>query len=62
MSSIHNYKGVYSSEEDRNDAKERVTKVIQRLLENSDFEDEYSQEEYKEGEAFVLEINYIISK
>ena len=62
MSSTHNYKGVYSSEEDRSDAKDRVLRVIDRLLEDSDFKDEYSQEEYKEGEAFVLEVNYTINK
>lgn len=62
MSSIHNYKGKYSSEEERDNAKVRVLKVIDKLLEESDFEDEYSQEEYKEDEMFVLEINYIINK
>ena len=61
MSSIHNYKGVYSSEEERDNAKVRVLKVIDRLLEESDFKDEYSQEEYKDKEMFVLEINYIIN-
>ena len=61
MSSIHNYKGIYSSEEERDNAKIRVLKVIDRLLEESDFEDEYSQEEYKDKEMFVLEINYIIN-
>lgn len=61
MSSIHNYKGIYSSEEERDNAKTRVLKVIDRLLEESDFEDEYSQEEYKDKEMFVLEINYIIN-
>ena len=61
MSSIHNYKGIYSSEEERDNAKTRVLKVIDRLLEESDFEDEYSQEEYKDKEMFVLEINYIVN-
>ena len=61
MSSIHNYKGIYSSEEERDNAKVRVLKVIDRLLEESDFKDEYSQEEYKDKEMFVLEINYIIN-
>ena len=61
MSSIHNYKGIYSSEEERDNAKVRVLKVIDRLLEESDFEDEYSREEYKDKEMFVLEINYIIN-
>ena len=61
MVSTHNYKGIYSSEEERDNAKTRVLKVIDRLLEESDFEDEYSQEEYKDKEMFVLEINYIIN-
>ena len=61
MSSIHNYKGIYSSEEERDNAKVRVLKVIDRLLEESDFKDEYSQEEYKDKEMFVLEINYIVN-
>ena len=61
MSSIHNYKGIYSSEEERDNAKIRVLRVIDRLLEESDFEDEYSQEEYKDKETFVLEINYTIN-
>ena len=61
MVSTHNYKGIYSSEEERDNAKTRVLKVIDRLLEESDFEDEYSQEEYKDKEMFVLEINYIVN-
>lgn len=62
MSSIHNYKGKYSSEEERDNAKVRVLKVIDRLLEDSNFEDEYSQEEYEENGIFVLEIDYTVSK
>ena len=62
MVSTHNYKGKYSSEDERSDAKDRVLKVIDRLLEDSNFEDEYTQEEYKEDEVFVLEVNYTINK
>lgn len=62
MVSTHNYKGKYSSEDERSDAKDRVLKVIDRLLEDSDFEDEYSQEEYEEDGKFVLEIDYTINK
>lgn len=62
MSSIHNYKGKYSSEEERDNAKVRVLRVIDRLLEDSNFEDEYSQEEYEENGIFVLEIDYTVSK
>lgn len=62
MISTHNYKGKYSSEEERSDAKERVLRIIDRLLEDSNFEDEYSQEEYEENGVFVLEIDYTINK
>jgi len=62
MTSTHNYKGKYSSEDERSNAKDRVLRVIDRLLEDSDFEDEYSQEEYEEDGIFVLEINYTINK
>jgi hypothetical protein len=62
MISTHNYKGQYSSEEERDNAKVRVLRVIDRLLEENDFEDEYSQEEYEEDGKFVLEINYTINK
>ena len=62
MVSTHNYKGKYSSEEERSDTKDRVLKVINRLLEDSNFEDEYSQEEYEEDGKFILEIDYTVNK
>ena len=62
MVSTHNYKGKYSSEEEKDNAKTRVLKVIDRLLEDSNFEDEYSQEEYEEDGKFILEINYTVNK
>lgn len=62
MVSTYNYKGKYSSEDERSDAKDRVLKVIDRLLEDSNFEDEYSQEEYEEDGKFILEIDYTVNK
>lgn len=60
--STHSYKGVYSSEEDRQDAEDRIYKVCDRLVDDSEYTDEFSTEKYMEGEMFVLEVTYTISK
>lgn len=60
--STHSYKGIYSSEEDRVDAEDRIFNVCTRLVDDSEYTDEFSTEKYMEGEMFVLEVNYTINK
>ena len=62
MLSKHSYKGVYSSEEDRSNAEERINDTCSKLVEDSEYDDEYSTEKYMENDMFVLEVNYTINK
>jgi hypothetical protein len=53
---------VYSSEEDRSNAEERINDTCSKLVEDSEYDDEYSTEKYMENDMFVLEVNYTINK